>query len=77
MTNCLPACLPAGEASHLLWIADSSQADLGSRPRDRAEALTLQEQQQRIEVGWCAVGAVLYCGLVWWCAVMWCAVLLV
>ena len=38
------------EAGHLLWVADASQPDLGSTPVDEAEALTLREQQQQIEV---------------------------
>lgn len=44
--------LPTGEAGHLLWVSDPSQPDLCSRPTDMAEALTLREQQGRIEVGW-------------------------
>jgi hypothetical protein len=48
---------PAGEAGHLLWVADPSQPDLGSRPTDLAEALTLREQQGQIEVG----GAAQHC----------------
>lgn len=41
---------PAGEAGHLLWVRDPSQPDLASQPADMAEALTLREQQQQIEV---------------------------
>lgn len=51
---------PAGEAGHLLWVADPSQPDLGSRPTDLAEALTLREQQGQIEVG----GAAQHCDFV-------------
>lgn len=52
----VPPATSAGEAGHLLWAADASQPDLMSRPLDRAEALTLREQQGQIEVGgWAAV----------------------
>ena len=51
----LPSASPAGEANHLLWIADSTQPDLASKPVDQAEALTLREQQQQIEVCLCVV----------------------
>ncbi|EFN52544.1 hypothetical protein CHLNCDRAFT_26745 [Chlorella variabilis] len=43
------------EAGHLLWVCDPSQPDLASRPTDQAEALTLREQQQQIEI--CFPGA--------------------
>ncbi|PRW20477.1 DNA polymerase epsilon catalytic subunit A [Chlorella sorokiniana] len=38
------------EAGHLLWAADPSQPDLDTKQVDRAEALTLREQQQQIEI---------------------------
>ncbi|KAL4450230.1 hypothetical protein ABPG77_010899 [Micractinium sp. CCAP 211/92] len=38
------------EAGHLLWVRDPSQPDLASDPPDLAEALTLREQQQQMEI---------------------------
>lgn len=45
-----PSLPPAGEAGHLLWVRDPTQPDLASEPTDQAEALTLREQQQQLEV---------------------------